>query len=348
MNSTQYQYSFYDDYSEGAHPDVLEALNRSNRDQLAGYGKDSFCQQATNILRSKLGNPEADIHFVSSGTQANLVAMTAILLRSYESVISPALGHIAVNEAGAVEATGHKILTVEAANGKLTPYDIKKIVDEHQDEHKVQPRAVFISQATEMGTIYKADELEAISSICRKNRLYLYLDGARLGSALTCLNADITLARLSQLVDMFYIGGTKNGLLFGEAIVINDPTLKENFRYVLKQRGALLAKGRVLGIQFAELFKNELYFDLAKHANVMAERLREGIKKLGYRFWTNSSTNQIFPILPNSVIEKLSPYYGFYVWEKLDDNHSAIRLVTSWATPEPAVDEFLSVLKLKT
>lgn len=343
---TNYKYSFFDDYSEGAHPQILEALSRTNLSQDIGYGNDSFCQDAVRILKEKIGNPDADIHFVSGGTQANLIALAA-MLRPYESVIAPISGHIAIHEAGAIEAIGHKINTVQTTNGKLLPDDIQNIVDTHTDEHMVKPRAVFVSQATEVGTIYKKAELEAISKVCRKNSLYLYLDGARLGSALTSSEADITLAELSKLVDIFYIGGTKNGALLGEAIIINNQKLKENFRYYLKQKGALLAKGRVLGIQFVELFKGNLYFDLAKHENVMANKLSQGIKKQGYKFLSESSTNQIFPIFPNAVIEKLKSNYGFYVWSKIDTNNSAIRLVTSWATKESAVDEFLTDLNKK-
>ena len=340
MIYANYKHLFFDDYSEGAHTQILEALYRTNLSQEVGYGTDVFCQEAVSVLKSKIGNPEADIHFVSGGTQANLIALSA-MLRPYESVIAPISGHIAIHEAGAIEATGHKINTIETTNGKLFPQDIQNVVDAHVDEHMVKPRAVFISQATEVGTIYKKDELEAISRVCRKNSLYLYLDGARLGSALTSSEADITLPELSKLIDMFYIGGTKNGALLGEAIVINNRKLKENFRFYLKQKGALLAKGRVLGIQFVELFKGDLYFDLAKHANAMASKLTEGIRKQGYKFLSESSTNQIFPIFPNSIIEKLKSSYGFYVWKKIDPYHSAIRMVTSWATKESAVDEFL-------
>jgi threonine aldolase len=340
MNNTNYKYRFFDDYSEGAHPQILEALSLTNFSQNTGYGNDSFCQQAVSILKDKTGNPEADIHLVSGGTQANLIALSA-MLRPYESVIAPLSGHIAVNEAGAIEATGHKINTVQTVNGKLYAQDIQNVVDSHRDEHMVKPRAVFISQATEIGTIYKKDELELISQVCRNNNLYLYMDGARLGSALTSSEADMTLPELSALVDMFYIGGTKNGALLGEALVINNSQFKENFRFYLKQKGALLAKGRVLGIQFVELFKGNLFFDLSTCANAMAARLAAGIKKQGYTFLSESSTNQIFPILPNAVIEKLKSAYGFYVWTKTDTNNSAIRLVTSWATQQSAVDEFL-------
>lgn len=349
MKYKNYKYSYFDDYSEGAHPQVLEALKRTNSFQEIGYGNDSFCREAVQILRDKIGNPDADIYFVSGGTQANLIVLSSIL-KPYESVIAPVSGHIAVHEAGAIEATGHKINTAPGDNGKLSVNDIQKILDEHVDEHTVKPKAVFISQATEAGTIYRKSELEALSKFCRKNNLYLYLNGARLGSALTSSEADTTLKELSKLVDVFYIGGAKNGALLGEAIVINNSAFKENFRYQLKQKGALLAKGRILGVQFVELFKENLYFDLAKHANAMAGKLVQGIIKQGYKFLTESTTNQIFPILPNKIIKKLKVNYGFYVWSKIGTENSVIRLVSSWATPESAVNDFLAdlqALKLK-
>ncbi len=340
----QHVYSFFDDYSEGAHPKILEAMARTNLSQERGYGNDLFCKKAVQILKKKIGNSEADIHFVSGGTQANLVVFSAMLL-PYESVIAPVSAHIAVHEAGAIEATGHKIHASPTVNGKLRVADIQHIVDEHTDEHMVKPRAVFISHATEVGTIYKKRELEEISRICRKNNLYLYVDGARLGTALMSARSDITLSELSALVDIFYIGGTKNGALFGEAIVINNDKLKENFRYHLKQRGALMAKSRVLGVQFLELFRGNLYFELATHANVMADRLAKGIRRHGYLFLYKPVVNQIFPILPNALIKKLKVKYGFYIWSKVDTKNSAIRLVTSWTTPESSIDAFLSDLK---
>lgn len=339
-----YKYSFYDDYSEGAHPRIIAALTRTNLSQELGYGKDSFCQEAVRLLREKVGNPDADIHFVVTGTQANLIACAA-MLRSYESVIAPVSGHIATHEAGAVEATGHKVNAIPTAQGKLSCPDIEQVVQEHTDEHMVKPRAVFIAHATEVGTIYSKAELHALSQLCRARQLYLHVDGARLGVALTAAEADLALADFSALVDMFSIGGTKNGALLGEAIVINNPTLKEHFRYHLKQRGALLAKGRVLGVQFVELFTGDLYFDLAKHANAVASKLSEGIQAQGYPCWSASTTNQIFPIFPQAVIKQLQAHYGFYVWAKVDATHAAVRLVTSWATTESAVEEFLADLR---
>ncbi|QNO15995.1 low specificity L-threonine aldolase [Alkalicella caledoniensis] len=336
-------YSFRNDYSEGCHQSILEAMLKSNLDQQVGYGEDEFNIEAKNILREKMGNPNADIHLVSGGTQANLIVISSIL-RPYESVVAANTGHINVHETGAIEATGHKVNVVDSKDGKLTPEGIKEVLDFHTDEHMVKPRLVYISNTTEIGTVYNKKELGELWSFCKENDLLLFLDGARLGSALTSHENDLSLAELSKLVDVFYIGGTKNGALLGEAIVINNDELKKNFRFHLKQRGALLAKGRVLGLQFLELFKNDLFFDLAKHSNSMAIKLSQGIKEQGYEFLTKPESNQIFPILPNELIEKLSKKYEFYVWAKEDETSSSIRLVTSWATSEEAVDEFIQDL----
>lgn len=336
-------YSFRNDYSEGAHPNILKALMETNLEQQEGYGEDQYSEKAKQILRSNLQNPHADIHFVSGGTQANLIVISSIL-RSYESVISANTGHINTHETGAIEATGHKVNTIDADNGKISIADVKEVLEYHADEHMVKPKMVYISNTTEVGTIYKRDELKELSDFCKANELYLFLDGARLGSALTSKENDLTLAELSSLVDVFYIGGTKNGGLIGEAIVINNEKLKTEFRFSLKQRGALLAKGRLLGIQFLELFKEDLFYQLAEHANSMAERLSKGIEKKGYEFLTQSPSNQIFPILSNEIIDRLSRDFAFYVWSKVDDNRSSIRLVTSWATKKEAVDAFLAEL----
>lgn len=338
------KYSFKDDYSEGAHPDILQALVRTNLSQQSGYGKDEYSLQAAELIKNKIQCNDADIHFVSGGTQANLIVLSS-LLKPYESVISANSGHINIHEAGAVEATGHKINTAESSDGKLTIDKIKNILAQHTDEQMVKPKTVFISNATEIGAIYLKEELESISKFCKSNNLLLYLDGARLGSALTSSRNDLSLNDIARLTDIFYIGGTKNGALFGEAIIIVNDSLKENFRFCLKQRGALLAKGRVLGLQFLELFKNDLYFELARHANYMAIKLAEGIRNHGYDFWSDIYSNQIFPIFPDMLIEKLDKKYGFYVWFKIDKNNSAVRLVTSWATKESAVDDFLEDLK---
>ena len=242
-----------------------------------------------------------------------------------------------VHETGAIEATGHKIISIEVNDGKLGPDHIKSALDAHTDEHMVKPKMVYISNPTEIGSIYSKNELEQLSKFCKKNKLFLYIDGARLGSALCSEENDMELSDLGRLVDAFYIGGTKNGALMGEALVICRDSLKEDFRFHIKQKGALLAKGRLLGIQFLELFRDDLYFDLARHANAMASLLKNEISQAGYAFLTHSPSNQIFPILPNWLITKLQEKYSFYVWEKVDDDNSAIRLVTSWATKETEV-----------
>ena len=334
------KYSFKNDYSDGGHPRILEALANTSSAQQDPYGEDDFSFEVKKILCEKLDDPNADIHFVSGGTQANLIVISSIL-RPYESVIAANTGHIAVHETGAIEATGHKINIVEAKNGKLSPENIKPLIDLHQNEHMVKPRLVFISNSTEIGSIYMKKELEELSLFCKKNNLILYLDGARLGSALTSKYSDLTLADISKLVDVFYIGGTKNGALIGEVIVINSDNLKKDFRFHLKQKGALLAKGRVFGVQFLELFKDDLFFELGKQGNLMASKLAFGIEKKGFEFLTKPVSNQIFPILPNGLIEKLSEKYEFYVWKKIDDEKSVVRLITSWATKEKFVDQFL-------
>jgi threonine aldolase len=339
------KYLFFNDYSEGVHESIVELLRTTNFQQEIGYGEDSFSQQAAELIKKELANPAAAVHFVSGGTQANLIVL-ASLLKPYESVIAAQTGHIAVHEAGAIEQTGHKINTVVSSDGKLTPDLIKTVVESHTDEHMVQPKVVFISYSTEVGTIYTKAELQVLFDYCRSHELYLYLDGARLGSGLMSSQADLTLADISQLTDVFYIGGTKNGALLGEAVVINTPQLQPNFRSYLKQHGALLAKGRLLGLQFVGLFTNRLFFDLAKHANDQAAALTAGLKAQGVTFLTESTTNQIFPILPNTVIQQLESLYGFYVWSKVDADHSAIRLVTSWATRPEKVTEFLADFSL--
>lgn len=338
------KYQFFNDYSEGAHPRILEALTKHNLQQEPGYGEDSFCIQAMELIKQKIANPKAAVHFVTGGTQANLLVL-ASLLKPYEAVIAADTGHINVHETGAIEATGHKILTAKTTEGKLTPGQIEELVGQHNNYHTVKPRVVYISQTTELGTFYSKQELTTLAQICKQHNLYLYLDGARLGFSIMAKGADATLADLARLTDIFFIGGTKNGALLGEAIVINNPALQENFRYHMKQRGALLAKGRILGIQFLELFRDDLYFDLARHANTMAEKLVTGIKECGYRFMVEPSSNLLLPIFPNPIIEELQTRYGFYVRYKPNLTESAVRLITSWTTPETAITEFLHDLK---
>ncbi|MFC0024521.1 threonine aldolase family protein [Neobacillus cucumis] len=337
-------YSFKNDYSEGAHPLILKALMESNLVQEEGYGEDYYSLKAIEHIKNKLGRTDVDIHLLTGGTQTNLIAISAFL-RPHEAAISAGTGHILGHETGAIEATGHKILSVESKHGKLTPAGVKAILEGHPDEHMVKPKLVYISNSTEIGSIYKKDELQLLSHFCRENNLILYMDGARLGSALCSDENDLTLSDLPELVDAFYIGGTKNGALLGEALVICRGSLKEDFRYHIKQKGALLAKGRLLGIQFFELFKDNLFFDLALHANKMSGILRGALTNANVRFLTHSPSNQLFPILPNSVIAELANKYSFHIWEKVDTDYSAIRLVTSWATKEEEVLGFIDQLK---
>lgn len=336
-------YSFKNDYSEGAHPRILEALLQVNLEQNEGYGQDQYTQKAIKLLKQRIGLDNIDIHLFVGGTQTNLTALSAFL-RPHEAIVAPNTGHILVHETGAIEATGHKILAIEVADGKISPLHIQAVLAEHTDEHMVKPKLVYISNPTEIGSIYTKAELAQLSGFCQAANLYLYIDGARLGSALCSEENDLQLSDLATLSDAFYIGGTKNGALLGEALVICRDSLKEDFRFQMKQKGALLAKGNILGLQFQELFRDNLYFELAQHANQMASILKNGISNKGYPFLTPSATNQLFPILPNRLIKKLQEKYAFYVWANVDDEHSAIRLVTSWATQEEAVLSFLSDL----
>lgn len=337
-------YSFKNDYSEGAHLRIIEKLLKTNLEQTEGYGKDIYCIEAENLIKNKLNNKNIDVHFISGGTQTNLIAISAFL-RPYEAAISANTGHIQVNEAGSIEATGHKVISVNVKDGKLRKEDILDVLSKYTNEHVVKPKLVYISNSTEIGTIYTKSELEGLSQVCREHNLILFMDGARLGSALACKENDLTFEDISKLTDAFYIGGTKNGALLGEALVICNKDLQEDFRYNLKQKGAMLAKGRLLGIQFVELFEDDLYLEIGKHENDMADILRNGIESLGYEFLVNSPSNQIFPILNNDVIDELEKSYGFNIWEKIDDKRTAIRLVTSFATKEENCLEFIKRLK---
>jgi threonine aldolase len=337
-------YSFKNDYSEGAHPRILNTLFETNLEQDEGYGEDRYSRKAIELIKEKVGSNDVDIHFISGGTQTNLIAISAFL-RPHEAAIAVSSGHILGHETGAIEATGHKILSVEGKDGKLSPSDLQGVLDGHPDEHMVKPKLVYISNSTEIGSIYSKSELQELHDFCQRNQLILYMDGARLGSALCSEENDLHLSDLPNLVDAFYIGGTKNGALVGEALVICRDNLKEDFRYHIKQKGALLAKGRLMGIQFLELFRNNLFFDLATHANQMAGRIRDEFVKADIKFLTHSPSNQIFPILPNAIISELQSNYAFHVWEKVDSDSSAIRLVTSWATKEEEVLGFIEELK---
>ncbi len=335
-------YSFKNDYTATAHPRLLRALADTNLEQDEGYGLDRHSAAAREHIRRHLGarGAEAAVHFLCGGTQANLTAISAFL-RPHEAVVAPETAHICVHETGAIEATGHKIIAVPAGSGRLESESVREVLAAHEDEHMVRPRLVKISQPTEMGTIYSLRELEALSGLCRENGLLLYVDGARLGMALVADGNDVSLEDLARLTDAFYIGGTKNGALLGEAVVLCNPALQEDFRYHIKQKGGLLAKGRVIGVQFEELFRDGLYFELARHANAMAQTLAAALRGAGYAFLADSPTNQIFPVLPDELTRSLTKDWPFYVWQKTGGGRSAVRLVTSWATPEEAVRAFL-------
>ncbi|MBR5341302.1 MAG: threonine aldolase [Erysipelotrichaceae bacterium] len=335
-------YSFANDYSEGACPKVLNALVETNDVQAAGYGQDLFCTAAAETIRKTVGNESVDVHFISGGTPCNVLAIS--LLRSYEAVICVESGHINTHETGAIEATGHKIITVKGKYGKITPAEIIEVVSNHPDEHMVKPKMVFISDATELGTIYRKSELKAIYETCRKLGLYLYLDGARLGNALVATGNDLTFKDICRYTDIFYIGGTKNGALIGEAMVIRNDDLKPYFRYLIKQHCAMLSKGRIIGVQFLALLEDSTYLDNAKNANIMAQAIKYIFKQYGIPMFIDSPTNQIFPVLENRLLEKIKTKYEVTEWGKFDKNHTIVRFVCSWATKKGDVQDFYNDL----
>ena len=337
-------YSFRNDYSEGAHPLILEALTKTNLEQTIGYGEDPFCQQAREQIAAAIGRSDADIHFLVGGTQANAVVIKSAL-RPHQAAVAVESGHINVHETGAIEATGHKVVVVPGVRGKMTPEALQKAVNYHCDEHMVQPKLAYISQTTEIGTYYTLKELEALRACCDQNNLFLYVDGARLASALPLPEAP-SLKDLGRLADAFYIGGTKCGALFGEAVVLLNPVLKADFRYLMKQHGAMLAKGRLMGVQFSRLFQDNLYTEIGLHENQMAIALKDGLSALGIPFLCDSISNQQFPILENRWLEPLSQEFQFeQMQEECGPGKTCIRLVTSWATPQDAAASFVSALK---
>lgn len=338
-------YSFKNDYSEGAHPRILDALIKNNLSQQTGYGLDEYSLTAARLIKEKSSAPNSQVHFVSGGTQANLIVISAFL-KPHESVVAATTGHIFTNEAGAIEATGHKIHGVETSDGKLRAEDVQKVIDAHQNiPHQLKQKLVYISNSTEVGTIYSKNELQELYAFCKKKNMILFLDGARLGHALTAETNDLTFADIAKYTDAFYLGGTKNGALIGEAIVINNPELQEEFGFHLKQKGAMLAKGRLLGIQFQELLKDDLYFDLAQHANQQAMKIKEAFIERSCNFLSETFTNQIFPILSQEQIDQLAKNFDFYIWKKIDDERSAIRLITSWATTDEIIAAFINEIK---
>ncbi len=335
------------DYTEGCHPKILERMNATNLEQTVGYGEDPHCEHARELIRAACAAPEAGVHFLVGGTQTNFTVIRAAL-RPHQGVISPATGHINVHETGAVEATGHKVLPVPCGyEGKLTAAQVEELCAEHYAEttpygHTVQPKMVYISHPTENGALYTKAELEALAAVCGKYRLYLFVDGARMGYGLTAYGTDVTLPDLARLTDAFYIGGTKCGALFGEAVVITNPEMNQDFRYAIKQNGGMLAKGRLLGIQFETLFEGGLYENICRRANEQAYRIARACWDAGLQEYAPSTTNQQFFIFSDEDLGKLQEKYAFSFWEKTDATHTAVRICTSWATGEEAVDALIT------
>ncbi len=337
------------DYLEGAHPKIIDSLVRTNMEQAVGYSEDDYCKKAKSLIKKACGREDIDIHFFVGGTQVNMTFISSCL-RSYQGVISPTTGHINVHESGAIEATGHKVLPIKTtSSGKILPEDIKAYYQSHITdpayEHIVQPKMVYISNSTENGAVYTKSELAAISAACKECGLILYLDGARLGYALCSPKSDLTLNDICEYCDAFYIGGTKVGALFGEALVITNPALKEDFRYIIKQRGALLAKGRLLGLQFAELFTDNLYFEISQSAIDNAMRINDTLLELGVEFVCESESNQIFPILSNDIIAEINKDFATETWTKIDENTTVVRFCTSWATTTENVNLLIERLR---
>ena len=339
---------FHNDYSEGCHEKVLEALTRTNLEQTPGYGEDHYCAEAADLIREACNAPDMAVHFLVGGTQANLTVIDAAL-RPHQAAVSADLGHINSHETGAVEATGHKVMALPSTDGKITAEQVAKMVEEHYAsasfEHTTQPKLVYISSPSELGTLYSLSELEALSAVCRAKGLYLFLDGARMGYGLAASDNDVTLADLARLCDVFYIGGTKVGALFGEAVCITNPALKEDFRYLIKQHGGMLAKGRLLGVQFKALFEDGLYFELGKHAVAMADKIRATLEELGVPSLVPGTTNQIFPILSDALLAELEKEFTFVEQERVSPTHRAVRFCTSWATTEANTDALCACLR---
>lgn len=340
-------YQFQCDYNEGAHPRIMERLMETNFEQTVGYGEDHYCEVARAAVRKAVGREDVDVHFLVGGTQANATVISSIL-RPYQGVLCATTGHINVHETGAIEHGGHKVLALEATDGLLTAALIREAVEAHYaedgPEHTVQPGMVYISFSSEVGTVYSLSQLREISAVCREYGLPLFIDGARMGYGLASEGCDVSLSDIAALADVFYLGGTKQGALFGEAVVIVNDALKKDFRYCIKQNGGMLAKGRLLGIQFLTLFEDGLYFQLSEHAVSQAIRIRDAFKSKGFGFLVQSPSNQQFPILDNATMERLSSDFLFSFWQKVDDTHTAVRFCTSWATRPEAVDALIAAL----
>ena len=339
---------FGSDYQEGAHPRILKRLAEVNFEQSPGYGEDEFCAEARRLIREKCAAPEADVQFLVGGTQTNFTLLAAAL-RPHQGVIAADSGHIAVHETGAVEATGHKVIELSAVNGKLAAGQVSEYCRRHfaddSHEHMVMPGAVYISNPTELGTLYTRGELNALRGVCDHWNLTLYLDGARLGCGLASPDNELDLPFLASVCDAFSIGGTKQGALFGEALVLLRDDLKRDFRYILKQRGGMLAKGWLLGLQFAELMRDGLYEELSDHAIYLAMRIRRALREANVSFLVDSPTNQQFPIFTNEQVRRLSAKYAFSDIRPLDDGRTAVRICTSWATRPEDVDQLIADIR---
>jgi len=336
-------YSFKNDYSELGHEKVLSDLLKLSNKQMDGYGLDSVCAEAKDLIKKRFALDNADIHFISGGTQTNMILCGSVL-SPINAVIAADTGHICGHECGAIERNGNKILTAFNKDGKLLPGDIESICNEHTDEHMVKPKLVYISQSTEKGTVYKKQELKNLFSVCRKLNLFLFIDGARLAAALTCEGMDIKPEEMGELCDAFYIGGTKNGSPLGEALCIINDKIKEGFRYYLKQNGALLAKGALIGSCFKTLFTDDLYFENARRSNSMTRKIARALTAKGYKMSCDSPANLILPVLPNEKIAELRKHFIFHDWEKAGENNTVVRLVCGWAADEAEVDKFISLL----
>ena len=330
------------DYNTTGHPRVLDAILNAAGRRFSGYGTDEETAEAAGLVRRLIACPDADVHFLPGGTQTNLTAISAFL-RPHEAVISPASSHIYVHETGAIEAAGHKIVTFLTPDGKADAASVRALAEGHDNEHMVKPKLLFISQASELGTVYTRAEMAALHEVCDEHGLYLYIDGARIANALASSSCDFTFEYIAEVSDAFYIGGTKNGMLFGEALVIVNPLLKADFRYLMKQRGGLIAKGFLLGIQFRTLLEDGLYLELARHANSMAERLREGLRAAGISLFVNNDANQVFLFAPAALLSRLENRVLFEHWGPVDEAGTPIRFVTSWATTAAEVEEVLKL-----
>lgn len=320
---------FQNDYGEGAHPLIMQRLMETNLEHTCGYGMDDYSLRAQKLLIEKVGQPQAQVHMMAGGTSANMIAISAFL-RPYEAVIAAESGHINVHETGAVEGSGHKVLVAKSKDGKVLPEGVREVVAANPDEHTVFPRMVYISQSTEVGTVYTMDELRALRVVCDELNLILYMDGARLGSALAATG--MTLKELGEVCDCFYIGGTKNGMLFGEAMVIVNPALQPHFRHMIKNRGGMIAKGRLCGLMFLTAFEHDDYFAWARHANEMADMIRAAVAKSSVEFFQENTGNQVFLILTPEQNADFEKRFAYERWCVMPDGRIAVRFVTSWAT----------------